>query len=111
MGLDGVSADVLRRNFAALKSVLLAIINDIITTQIMPSGLKEALVVPLFKSGQVNSVTNYRPISILSCIALILEKHIFQVMQTFIDAHNLLLANQYGFTSGRSTKLALDEPN
>lgn len=109
VGLDGVSADVLRRNFAALKSVLLAIINDIIATQIMPSGLKEALVVPLFKSGQVNSVTNYRPISILSCIALILEKHIFQVMQTFIDAHNLLSANQYGFTSGRGTKLALDE--
>lgn len=109
VGLDGVSVDVLRRNFEALKNVLLAIINNIITTKEIPPGLKEALVVPLFKSGQVNVVTNYRPISILSCIALILEKHIFHVMQSFIDAHNIMSPNQYGFTCGRGTRLALDE--
>lgn len=42
-GLDGVSVDVLCKHFEQLKHVLLAILNNIISTQIVPIGLKQAL--------------------------------------------------------------------
>lgn len=108
-GLDGVKAADLRRNFEALKKVLLLILNNIIETGIFPETLKSAIVRPLFKGGAPNNVENYRPISILSCISQILEKHLFLVMTSFLDKSGVLSPHQYGFVAGRGTGCLLDD--
>lgn len=73
-GIDGISVAVLCGHFERLKHVLLAIINNIVDTQTVPVGLKNALVKPLHENGSNICVMDYRGISIPPTIALILEK-------------------------------------
>ena len=69
----------------------------------LPRTWKSAVVIPLFKKGQKNIPTNYRPISLTSVICRILE----YIIHTYITEHlincNLLSSIQHGFISNRST--------
>lgn len=74
---------------------------------IFPQDMKIAKVVPLYKTGEKQSFNNYRPVSILSQFAKILEKAFVLRMDSFIEKHKLLADSQYGFRTGRSTSQAL----
>lgn len=108
-GTDNIRIGDLRRNFEAVKEVLLYIFNSIINSGKIPIELKTGIVRPLYKGGAGDSVGNYRPISILPCMALVLEKHIFKVMSSFIDEFSILSDRQYGFVAGRGTHSLLDD--
>ena len=47
--------------------------------------MKIARVIPLFKNGNANDFTNYRPISLLSQFSKILEKIFHNRMMSFIE--------------------------
>ena len=47
--------------------------------------------------------SNYRPISLLPCLAKLFEKVINIRLQTFLNEHNIINTNQYGFRRGHST--------
>ena len=51
-----------------------SIINLSITSGFVPNQLKIAGVIPLFKSGERDIFSNYRPVSILPAFSKILEK-------------------------------------
>ena len=68
---------------------------------------KTAKIVPLFESGNTQSLTNYRPISILTCFAKIFEKLIFIRLTTFYRKLSVLTNTQYGFQSDKSVNLAI----
>ena len=59
---------------------------------------KHANVVPVHKKGDKTNVSNYRPISLLSCIGKIFEKCVFKHLHNYIVFHNLLSPVQSGFT-------------
>lgn len=63
----------------------------------------------MFKSGEKNNVKNYRGISILPTIALILEKHVCSVLLSFLQSRDVFSPNQFGFVSGRGTQKAVEE--
>ena len=48
----------------------------------LPQEWKDALVVPIFKSGQKSSPMNYRPITLLSLISKSLEKIVFRKLNS-----------------------------
>lgn len=73
-GADNIRLCDLRRNFDTLGNALLYIFNGIIKSEVIPDRLKAAIVRPLYKGGKRNDVASYRPISILPCLALILQK-------------------------------------
>ncbi len=50
------------------------IMNTSITTGVFPQVWKHALVIPLFKKGDQESVNKYRPISLLPILSMIVEK-------------------------------------
>jgi len=52
-------------------------------------------------------MSNYRPISILPVFSKILEKVLYNRLLEFIDKHNILSSNQYGFSKNTSTSMAL----
>ena len=52
---------------------LTLIINQMLDSGIIPSGLKISKILPIFKKGDVNSLNNYRPISLLPAISKILS--------------------------------------
>ena len=60
-------------------------------------------VIPIYKAGDKTNVTNYRPISLLSCFSKILEKLVYTRTIDFLNHENVLLSTQYGFKRNYST--------
>ena len=80
------------------------IINLSITSGIVPKQLKIARVIPLYKSGEQDIFTNYRPVSVLPAFSKILERVMFNRV---LNKNNILSNNQYGFRKHHSTAYAL----
>ena len=66
-----------------------------------------ANVIPIYKKRGKSSVTNYRPVSLLSCCGKLLESIIFKHMYTFFLENNLLWKYQSGFLPKHSTSFLL----
>ena len=65
--------------------------------------MKTARVIPLYKSGNVDDVNNYRPVSILPILSKIFERIVYNRVYSFLEKYNLLNHSQYGFRKGKST--------
>ncbi|MCP4489717.1 MAG: reverse transcriptase family protein, partial [Gammaproteobacteria bacterium] len=61
------------------------------------------------KSGSRTDITNYRPISLLSCFSKIFEKVMQARLVKHLKLRNILYASQYGFSAGHSCEHALLE--
>lgn len=72
-----------------------------------PDSFKTSIISPIYKSGDQDDVENYRPISIISTIAKIFDKLIYNHLSTLTS--HLLVHNQHGFTKGKSTLTNLME--
>lgn len=72
-----------------------------------PSKLKSSLIIPLFKKGDQNTISNYRPISIIPYFAKIFD-HLMNVkLMNFLLQHKIINSDQHGFISGKCTDTAL----
>ena len=72
-----------------------------------PNCLKFACVIPIFKKGEKQEISNYRPISVLPMISKIFEKYIFNRLLNFLTKYSILTPNQFGFLNGISTEDAI----
>ena len=70
---------------------------------VFPDELKIAKVIPHFKTGNRNPVSNYRPISILPTLSKIFEKLIHKRIYEFLESHNIIYDCQFGFRQKHST--------
>ena len=68
---------------------------------------KVSNIVPIPKTGDKSNPSNYRPISLLSILSKILEKHVARLLTSQIKDKSLISDSQWGFLSGRSTTSAL----
>ena len=96
-GLDGISARLLRAAAPAISSSLTKVINLSINTGKFLGCWKEATVCPVYKVGDRLSGDNHRPISILSILSKVLERHVYTSMYEHLTKHNLLSIHQSGF--------------
>ena len=103
-GIDGINTRVLKNLSEYIISPLVHIFNLCIVKSVWPKQLKMAEVVPIFKSGDKHLTTNYRPISLISNIAKILEKTIHTRLLSFLNKYKIIAENQYGFQKGKGTK-------
>ena len=108
-GDDGIGAQLIKENKQFLLHPLTYIFNLSLTTGIVPDKLKIAKVIPLFKSGEANSPSNYRPISLLSIFNKLLEKIIYKRLYSFFQKENILYKYQFGFREKHGTCLAVLE--
>lgn len=76
---------------------------------IFPELLKTAKVIALFKAGSTEEVNNYRPISLLSIFDKIIEKIMHKQLYAFLEQHEILFKNQFGFRKKCSTAHSLIE--
>jgi hypothetical protein len=86
----------------------LGLLNAILTTGIVPTALLEGEIVPLHKSGDVRCLSNYRGITLLSCIYKLLTGLITKRISNICESKGALTAIQGGFRKGQSclTKIA-----
>ena len=108
-GHDGISSNLLKAVLPEINSTLIHIFNLSLSTGVVPSQLKIAKVVPIYKAGDSHLFNNYRPISILPSISKVLERIIYNRIFDFISKHNILCPNQYGFRPNRTTHMALND--
>ena len=71
-----------------------------------PSELKKAKAVPLPKSTDKTNPTNYRPISLLSVLSKLLEKHADIYLNDYLKKRQLLHPFQSGFRRKHSCNTA-----
>ena len=103
-GEDGITYNLLAQCSDASKKVFCEIINTCLTKNIFPKAWKEAQVKMLPKPGRDRSLAcNFRPISLLSCLGKIYERHIYVYLMLELQAKNYLNSHQAGFIKKRST--------
>ena len=102
-GPDRISSKLLKKILPIIITPLCHIFNLSLKTGYIPTILKTAKVVPVFKSGDKHDFTNYRPISLLSSFAKLLEKIVSKQVFGFLYKHRILYKHQYGFRKGHST--------
>ena len=71
------------------------------------SELKLANVVPIFKAGESDKVSNYRPIYVLSFFQKYLKKTMYNYVVIFKDKHDTIYKYQFGFRKQHSTQHAI----
>ena len=83
------------------------LVNSSIKQGIFPSELKIAKVFPIFKAGDEQLITNYKPISVLNFFSKFFEKVVANYIVDFLEINNILYEHQYGFRKGHSTNHAV----
>lgn len=108
------SRDIYGLNVPLIKTIknfmiipLTKLINECLKTGIFPDALKVACVIPVFKKGSKDDLSNYRPISLLPIISKIFEKAIKKQIVEYLENHNLFNKYQYGFREKLSTTDAI----
>lgn len=100
-GPDGIPPYFIQSCAGALSIPLTIIFNKSFSTSTFPNNWKLAYVVPIHKSGDISNCGNYRPISILSCFAKVLESFVFDVLYSHVKPR--IVPEQHGFVKGKST--------
>jgi len=108
-GNDGISNILLKQVIPSISGILSFIFNLSLCTGTIPSTLKNAHVIPIFKAGDKHDFTNYRPISILPAISKLLERIVYIRILDFLTRHNILTKQQFGFRKNRSTNMAIND--
>ena len=89
--------------------ILTNLINSCFITGIFPKIIKISTVIPLYKSGDPQLLTNHRPISLTHPFSKIMERCIYNQLDKFIKKYNIIHPQQYGFQKGMSTEMAIAE--
>ena len=109
VGPDIISNRMLVSVKEEISKPLCSLFNKSLREKVFPSDWKIAHVIPLFKNGDKSLPSNYRPISLLSCVSKVLEKIIFKHVFNHLLENKLLYKFQSGFIPGHSTSHQLIE--
>ena len=96
-GPDLVHNKILTASSVAVADALTLLFNRSLSEGSFPSAWKTAHVNPIHKKGDRASCTNYRPISLLSCIGKVLEKCVHEHVFNYLQSNALLTPFQSGF--------------
>ena len=101
-GPDNISVSMIQLCGEDISVPLRIIFLNILDTGIFPEQWKQANVTPVHKKKDKQTVSNYRPISLLPIFAKIFERIIFKNLYNYFTLNKLITKNQSGFTPGDS---------
>lgn len=102
MDVYNVSTHLLKQIGPVISKPLADNFNRCASQGIFPKQLKVSKTVPVFKKGNVNDCTNYRPISVLPAISKIFELAIAARLMHYMEVRGYLSNRQHGFRKGHS---------
>lgn len=107
IGVDKISAKMLKIAAPIIGSSVTKLMNMSLESAVFPHRWKLAKVTPLFKSGERDNLSNYRPISVLPVLSKLLERHVHTQFYDYLSHNNLLYIRQSGFRKNHGTDTAL----
>lgn len=96
-GPDDINTKVLKNTSAYSAIILSKIFNQSLQLGEIPDDWKKGRVIPLHKSGDRHSASNYRPISLTSISCKIFEHIIVSHLASFLESFSFFTPEQHGF--------------
>ena len=84
MGIDGIGPRILNHCALALYQPIHHLFSLSLSQHYLPEEWRVHRITPIYKSGDKSSVTNYRPISLLSTLSKVLERIIYNAIIDFV---------------------------
>ena len=106
-GSDGISVKILKLAAPVLCQPLTRVFKISLEEGCFPRKWKVARVTPLHKDDVRDNKDNYRPISVLSVLSKLIEKHVARSLMNYLVQNGLLYHLQSAFREGYSTESAL----
>ena len=104
-GPDNLPPIVFKKTAAAISHSLNQLFSKILQTAQYPCHWKTAHISPIFKKGNKEDVSNYRPVSLLHVVSKIFDKCVF--MDLYEHYRSWFHNSQYGFRKQRSMTVQL----
>ena len=101
-GADELIPRFLNKLKLELARPLTMLFRKVIDYEQVPEDWKAANVIPIFKSGNRNTATNYRPVSLTSQICKVFEAIVRDQVVEFLEDNKLIRNSQHGFRKGSS---------
>ena len=106
-GADGIPGLLLKKCAPNLAPSLTAIFIASLAAGELPQAFKQADITPVYKSGDRETASNYRPISLLPIVSKLLEKIVSTQLKAFLASNSLLPEIQFAYRANHSTEDAL----
>ena len=108
-GPNSIPSDILQVLKKDISYPLSVIFNTSFSASVYPDLLKIAKTIPIYKKGSKLTISNYRPISLLSNLNKILVKLMFNRVYRFLEEQKCTYDLQFGFRKEHSTNHAIIE--
>jgi hypothetical protein len=105
-GFDDIPENIVKLCIIQLKKPLTHIFNTSFNSGVFPDEWKTVKVKPLYKKGNRHDMNNYRPISIISVFAKLLERAMYNRLISFFHKYNIFTEAQNGFRKGKCIETA-----
>ena len=110
-GLNDLSVTCIKNNSVVFSTHFVFLYNYSIEKESFPDLLKIAEVAAGHKSGPIDNIDNYRPISNLPIISKVFEKLTLKRLISFVDKFSLISDSQFGFQKARDINQAVIKLN
>jgi hypothetical protein len=102
-GHDRIINEMLKAAGPIIMRSLLKLFNLCLDTGYYPEGWCMGHIVPIFKSGDKSQLTNYRPITLSSCLGKLLSSVLKNRIENFLEINKVISNAQIGFRKGCRT--------
>lgn len=102
-GFDSILNEMLKNSQIFLSDSLKKLFNDILLSGNYPKIWAKGFIVPIFKSGEKDDPSNYRGITITSCLGKLFTKVLNSRLENFYENRNIICKEQIGFCKGKRT--------
>ena len=107
VGPNSIPIKLLKIIGSSVSPLLALLVNQSFQSGIFPDKLKIVKVISLFKKGNPELPSNYRPISLLPIFSKLFEKLMYKRLYRFLEIHKALYSLQFGFQENHSIDHAL----
>ena len=107
VNINEIPVSLLKTHKHQLSVPIATLFNESIINGKFPQCLKHANVIPIYKKGPQEDLSNYRPISLLNTFSKIFEKLMKKNLLNYLDSKSVINNEQFGFRHGLNTFNAL----
>ena len=103
-GDDNIINEYIKESKNIFLATYVELFNNILFSGIYPSAWCTSIIVPIFKNkGDPTAATNYRPISLTSCLSKLFSSVLNERLKLYLQTENIIKDNQGAFMPGTST--------